>query len=175
MRMCGPRVLEKVHLLFPTSDQPCPLSVPSYSLHSFFLCLRTNYPGSFFQQFQPRFKSLALQSFFPSVKSHINSDPEMASLMGSDVTSSGLRFQFGDRIRPIGMRLMEMRAAGKDAKDLDLDSLHSAKGRRCQIYFRLVTAQPIWQHILSHLLTPIRYQQILWPRQYRGWYPVPIP
>ncbi|PBP20182.1 hypothetical protein BUE80_DR009006 [Diplocarpon rosae] len=55
---------------------------------------------------------------------------EMASLMGSDVTRNGLRFQFTDRIRPIGNRLVEMRAAGEDAKDLDLSTLHSAKGSK---------------------------------------------
>ncbi|EKD13417.1 hypothetical protein MBM_08500 [Drepanopeziza brunnea f. sp. 'multigermtubi' MB_m1] len=54
----------------------------------------------------------------------------MASLMGSDVTPSGLRFQFNDRIRPVGNRMVEMRAAGEDAKHLNLDGLYSAKGSK---------------------------------------------
>ncbi|KAK0124026.1 hypothetical protein ONS95_009012 [Cadophora gregata] len=53
---------------------------------------------------------------------------EMAAIMGSDVTSNGLKFQFTDRIRPMGKKQQEMRSAGLDPKDIDLDSLYSAKG-----------------------------------------------
>lgn len=47
--------------------------------------------------------------------------------MGSDVTPNGLKFQFTDRIKPIGKKQQEMRSAGLDPKDIDLDSLYSAK------------------------------------------------
>ena len=53
---------------------------------------------------------------------------EMAAIMGSDVTPHGLRFQFTDRIRPIGKKLQEMRSAGLDPKDINLYSLYSVKG-----------------------------------------------
>ncbi|KAL5315806.1 hypothetical protein ACEPPN_016678 [Leptodophora sp. 'Broadleaf-Isolate-01'] len=64
----------------------------------------------------------------------------MAAIMGSDVTPNGLKFQFTDRIKPIGKKQQEMRSAGLDPKDIDLDSLYSAKsggksGRNISKYF----------------------------------------
>jgi len=50
--------------------------------------------------------------------------------MGSDVTANGLRFQFTDRFRPIAKRMLAMKAAGDDPKDLDLDSVKNGKASR---------------------------------------------
>ncbi|KAL2062717.1 hypothetical protein VTL71DRAFT_5789 [Oculimacula yallundae] len=64
----------------------------------------------------------------------------MASVMGSDVTPNGIKFQFTDRIKPTAKKQEEMRSAGLDPKDIDLDSLYSLKhggktGRNISKYF----------------------------------------
>ena len=54
----------------------------------------------------------------------------MARIMGSDVTRNGLRFQLDDRIKPIGKKQLEMADSGRDPKDIDVNSFHSAKGNK---------------------------------------------
>lgn len=49
--------------------------------------------------------------------------------MGSDATPNGLRFQFTDRFRPTAKRQLEMREAGLDGKDIDLDSVKEPRGK----------------------------------------------
>ncbi|PVH77945.1 hypothetical protein DL98DRAFT_422919 [Cadophora sp. DSE1049] len=81
---------------------------------------------------------------------------EMAAIMGSDVTPHGLRFQFTDRIKPIGKKLQEMRSAGLDPKDIDLDSLYSAKGGgktgRSQIHSLLISFPCTTQTTLTQVV-----------------------
>ena len=60
---------------------------------------------------------------------HIDDSIEISSIMGSDTTPNGIKFQFTDRIRPIAKRQFDMRAAGLDPKDVRLDS---AKGKGSQ-------------------------------------------
>ncbi|KAH7389067.1 hypothetical protein BKA64DRAFT_129400 [Cadophora sp. MPI-SDFR-AT-0126] len=83
---------------------------------------------------------------------------EMAAIMGSDVTPNGLRFQFTDRIRPIGKKLQEMKSAGLDPKDIDLESLYSAKGGgktgRSQTRSLLISFSSIAQ--TSRTYTPVK-------------------
>ncbi len=43
--------------------------------------------------------------------------------MGSDTTPNGIKFRLFDRIKPIGQRQLDMRAAGQDPKDVNLDSV----------------------------------------------------
>jgi hypothetical protein len=50
--------------------------------------------------------------------------------MGSDVTPHGLRFQFTDRIRPLGRLQLDALAAGNDPKDIDLST--TARGNNGQ-------------------------------------------
>ena len=49
--------------------------------------------------------------------------------MGSDTTPNGIKFQFTDRFRPIAKRQLDMKAAGLDPKDVNLDSV---KGKGAQ-------------------------------------------
>jgi hypothetical protein len=51
--------------------------------------------------------------------------------MGSDTTPNGIKFQFTDRFRPIAKRQLDMKAAGLDPKDIDLDSV-KGKGSKGQ-------------------------------------------
>jgi hypothetical protein len=60
---------------------------------------------------------------------HIDESTEISSIMGSDTTPNGIRFQFTDRIKPIAKRQFDMRAAGLDPKDVRLDSV---KGKGSQ-------------------------------------------
>jgi len=60
---------------------------------------------------------------------HIDDSTEISSIMGSDTTPNGIKFQFTDRIRPIAKRQFDMRAAGLDPKDVCLDG---AKGKGSQ-------------------------------------------
>lgn len=60
---------------------------------------------------------------------HIDDSIEISSIMGSDTTPNGIKFQFTDRIRPIAKRQFDMRAAGLDPKDVRLDR---AKGKGSQ-------------------------------------------
>ncbi|XMA09743.1 hypothetical protein WAI453_002534 [Rhynchosporium graminicola] len=52
---------------------------------------------------------------------------EIAAVMGSDVTPNGIRFQFTDRIKPTAKIQQDIRSAGLDPKDIDLDSIYSIK------------------------------------------------
>lgn len=56
----------------------------------------------------------------------IDASTEIARVMGSDVTSKGIRFQFDDRLKPIAKRQLEMKEDGLDPKDVDLDSVKKA-------------------------------------------------
>ena len=60
--------------------------------------------------------------------SFIDGRTEMARIFGSDCTANGLKFQFTDRIRPLGRQQLAMLNAGKDPKDLDLGTAKGAKG-----------------------------------------------
>jgi hypothetical protein len=51
--------------------------------------------------------------------------------MGSDVTPNGIKFQFTDKIKPIGRSQLDALAQGSDPKDVDLGvTAKSYKGRR---------------------------------------------
>jgi hypothetical protein len=64
---------------------------------------------------------------------HIDDSTEISSIMGSDTTPNGIRFQFTDRIKPIAKRQFEMRATGLDPKDIHLDSVKGkgSQGQNC--------------------------------------------
>jgi hypothetical protein len=66
---------------------------------------------------------------FQHPKTHIDECTEISSIMGSDTTPNGIKFQFTDRFRPIAKRQLDMKAAGLDPKDVNLDS---AKGKGAQ-------------------------------------------
>jgi hypothetical protein len=51
--------------------------------------------------------------------------------MGSDTTPNGIKFQFTDRFRPIAKRQLDMKVAGLDPKDVNLDSVRG-KGAQGQ-------------------------------------------
>ena len=51
--------------------------------------------------------------------SDIDIHPEIASIMGSDVTPNGIRFQYQDRIKPLAQKQLAMKASGLDPKDAD--------------------------------------------------------
>lgn len=56
--------------------------------------------------------------------------------MGSDTTPNGLRFQFTDRIKPVAQRQLDMRKAGLDPKDVDLEvKSKQSKGQRSSLTF----------------------------------------
>jgi len=57
---------------------------------------------------------------------------EISSIMGSDTTPNGIKFQFTDRFRPIAKRQLDMKASGLDPKDVNLDSV-KGKGSQGQI------------------------------------------
>ncbi|KUJ17356.1 uncharacterized protein LY89DRAFT_583877 [Mollisia scopiformis] len=60
---------------------------------------------------------------------------DISSIMGSDTTPNGIRFQFTDRFKPIGKLQLEMKANGRDAKDIDLDSVKGKqKGQMAALY-----------------------------------------
>ena len=86
---------------------------------------------------------------------HIDESTEISSIMGSDTTPNGIKFQFTDRIRPLAKRQFDMRAAGLDPKDVRLDSV-KGKGSQGQNRFclNLVAYSPLRKahHVsLSHL------------------------
>ncbi|KAE9364597.1 hypothetical protein N431DRAFT_447767 [Stipitochalara longipes BDJ] len=58
---------------------------------------------------------------------------ELSSIMGSDTTPNGIRFQFTDRFRPIAKRQLDMKASGLDPKDINLDSV-KGKGSQGQSF-----------------------------------------
>ncbi|CZT02253.1 uncharacterized protein RCO7_11042 [Rhynchosporium graminicola] len=60
---------------------------------------------------------------------------EIAAVMGSDVTPNGIRFQFTDRIKPTAKIQQDIRSAGLDPKDIDLDSIYSIKKGDISKYF----------------------------------------
>ncbi len=68
--------------------------------------------------------------FIVTIDTFINRLTAVASIMGSDVTPNGLRFQFHDRLKPIARRQLDMKAAGQDPKDVDLDSVKGGKNSR---------------------------------------------
>jgi hypothetical protein len=71
--------------------------------------------------------------------------------MGSDVTANGLRFQYTDRIRPLGQRQLEMVVAGQDPKDVEISGSVKAdkkKGLKCLISSLKTT---YFFHLLHHI------------------------
>ncbi|CZR56747.1 uncharacterized protein PAC_06636 [Phialocephala subalpina] len=83
----------------------------------------------------PKGQIAAFQHFLTSTFSlhytaSIDSSTEIASIMGSDATPNGIRFQFTDRFKPIAKRQLEMKGAGLDGKDIDLDSVKGGKGQK---------------------------------------------
>ena len=68
---------------------------------------------------------------FQHPKTHIDECTEISSIMGSDTTPNGIKFQFTDRFRPIAKRQLDMKAAGLDPKDVNLDSVRG-KGAQGQ-------------------------------------------
>lgn len=47
--------------------------------------------------------------------------------MGSDVTVDSLKWGLADRVRPLSKMLLATRAAGQDAKEIDLDAVPGRK------------------------------------------------
>lgn len=113
---------------------------------------------------------------------------EISSIMGSDTTPNGIRFQFTDRFNPIAKRQLEMKSSGLDGKDIDLDSVKGGKSakkgqtatKRCELH------QDSPQHSTSRFLSVTsipeedidkypRNCQVLWSRRYRWWHWLPIP
>lgn len=75
--------------------------------------------------------------------------------MGSDVTIEAIKQQISKRIKALGSRQIQMREAGQDPKDVDLEDLMpSKKGKGCQkFYLHHVSFERhigTSQHILSH-------------------------
>ncbi|KAH8782157.1 hypothetical protein BGZ57DRAFT_926143 [Hyaloscypha finlandica] len=64
-----------------------------------------------------------------------NSGSEISSIMGSDTTPNGIKFQFTDRFRPIAKRQLDMKAAGLDPKDVNLDSVKGKGAQDISKYF----------------------------------------
>ncbi|KAB8303400.1 hypothetical protein EYC80_004828 [Monilinia laxa] len=61
---------------------------------------------------------------------------EIVAIMGSDVTTEAIKQQISKRIKVLGSRQTQMREAGQDPKDVDLEDLMpSKKGKGCQKFY----------------------------------------
>jgi hypothetical protein len=73
----------------------------------------------------------------------------MARIFGSDCTPNGLRFQFADRIKPLGKQQLAILDAGKDPKDLDLGIAKGARGNGQNSWFSF-NSFPLQQFFFTH-------------------------
>jgi len=89
----------------------------------------------------------------------LTTSAELASIMGSDCTPNGIRFQISDRYRPVAKRQLEMKASGQDPKDV-LDHVKGAHASRGQIFIFSFLCYRLY-HFTLHHTDILRHQQIL--------------